>query len=116
MTIRGEDDSSNERKARKAVASRDTEWWQLRTALHQIWAFHTTRNGKEILPEDMEKYALRAILSCRSFKRTNIQNMAFFLADKEQEIIDLRANGSLSPFYLSYFLGMEPSSPFYTNY
>ena len=26
--------------------------------------------------------------------------------------MELRANGSLSPFYLSYFLGMEPSSPF----
>lgn len=26
-------------------------------------------------------------------------------------IIDPRENGSLSPFYLSYFLGMEPSSP-----
>ena len=36
--------------------------------LHQVWAFYTTRNGKEIFPEDMEKYALRAILSCRSFK------------------------------------------------
>ena len=41
---------------RKVVAGRDTEWWQLRTAFHQVWAFHTTRNGKEILPEDMEKY------------------------------------------------------------
>ena len=38
--------------------------------------------------------------------------MAFLLADEEQEIIDIRANGSLSPFYLSYFSGMEPSSPF----
>ena len=52
-------------KARKTVASRDTEWWQLRKALHQVWAFHTTRHGKEILLEDMEKYALREILSCR---------------------------------------------------
>ena len=38
--------------------------------------------------------------------------MAFLLEDEEQEIIDLRANGSLSPFYLSYFWVMEPSSPF----
>ena len=38
--------------------------------------------------------------------------MAFLLEDEEQEIIDIRANGSLSPFYLSYFLGMELSSPF----
>ena len=29
------------------------------TALHQVWGFYTTRNGKEILPEDMEKYAFR---------------------------------------------------------
>ena len=38
--------------------------------------------------------------------------MAFLLENEEQEIIDIRANGSLSPFYLSYFSGMEPSSPF----
>ena len=37
--------------------------------------------------------------------------MAFLLADEEQEIIDLRANGSLSHF-LSYFSVMELSSPF----
>ena len=53
---------------RRVVAGRDTEWWQLRTALHQVWAFHTARKGKEILPEDMEKYALRVILSCRGIK------------------------------------------------
>lgn len=35
------------------------------TALYQVWAFYTTRNGKEIFLEDMEKYAFRAILSCR---------------------------------------------------
>ena len=67
-------------------------------------------------PEDMEKYAFRAILSCRGSKWAYLQNMALLLEDEEQEIIDLRANGSLSPFYLSYFSGMEPSSPFYTNY
>lgn len=39
--------------------------------------------------------------------------MAFLLENEEQEIIDIRANGSLSPFYLSYFLVMEPSSPFF---
>ena len=60
----------------------------------------------------MEKYALCAILSCRGSNWTNLQNVAFLLADEELEIIDLRANGSLSPFYLSYFSGMEPSSPF----
>lgn len=49
----------------KVVVSRNTEWWQFRTAFHQVWAFHSTRHGKEILPEDMEKYALRAILSSR---------------------------------------------------
>ncbi len=38
--------------------------------------------------------------------------MALLLEGKEQDIIDIRANGSLSPFYLSYFLGMELSSPF----
>ena len=38
--------------------------------------------------------------------------MAFLLEGKEQDIIDIRANGSLSPFYLSYFWVMEPSSPF----
>lgn len=38
--------------------------------------------------------------------------MALLLEGNEQDIIDIRANGSLSPFYLSYFLGMEPSSPF----
>ena len=43
--------------------------------------------------------------------RANIQNVAFLL-EVEERIIDLRANGSLSPFYLSYFSGMEPSSPF----
>ena len=38
--------------------------------------------------------------------------MALFLEGNEQDIIDIRANGSLSPFYLSYFWVMEPSSPF----
>ena len=37
--------------------------------------------------------------------------MAFLLADEEQEIIDIRANGSLSHF-LSYFSGVGLSSPF----
>ena len=27
------------------IAGGDSEWWQLRKALHQVWAFHTTRNG-----------------------------------------------------------------------
>ena len=39
--------------------------------------------------------------------------------DTWNKIIDIRVNGSLSPFQLSYFLGMEPSSPFdyiQTNY
>jgi len=44
--------------------------------------------------------------------RANLQNLAFLLEDEEQEIIEIRANGSLSPFYLSDFLVMEPSSPF----
>ena len=78
---------------RKVVVSRDTEWWQLRTALHQVRAFYPTRNGKEILPEDMEKYAFRAIFSCRSSKRANLQNLAFLLADEEQEIIDFKNCG-----------------------
>ena len=56
-------------------------------------------NGKEILPEDMEKYALRKILSCRSTERANLQNLAFLLADEEQKIIDIWANGSLSHFF-----------------
>ena len=38
--------------------------------------------------------------------------MALLLEGNEQDIIDIRANGSLSPFYLSYFWVMEPSSPF----
>ena len=38
--------------------------------------------------------------------------MALHLEDEELDIIDIRANGSLSPFYLSYFWVMEPSSPF----
>ena len=38
--------------------------------------------------------------------------MALLLEGKEQDIIDIRANGSLSPFYLSYFWVMELSSPF----
>ena len=38
--------------------------------------------------------------------------MALLLEVEEQDIIDIRANGSLSPFYLSYFSGMELSSPF----
>lgn len=38
--------------------------------------------------------------------------MALLLEDEEQVIIDIRVNGSLSPFYLSYFWVMEPSSPF----
>ncbi len=37
----------------------------------------------------------------------------FFWRVKNKKIIEIRANGSLSPFYLSYFLGMEPSSPFF---
>lgn len=40
--------------------------------------------------------------------------MAFLLADEEQEITDLRANGSLSHF-LSYFSGVGLSSPFFEN-
>ncbi len=44
--------------------------------------------------------------------RTVVSLLAFLLEDEEQEIINLRANGSLSPFYLSYFWVMEPSSPF----
>lgn len=75
-------------------------------------AFHPTRNGKEILPEDMEKYAFRAIFSCRSSKRANLQNLAFLLADEEQEIIDIRLTALLSPFMKRYFSGMGLSSPF----
>ena len=30
---------------------------KLRTALYKVWAFHATRNGEEIFPEDMKKYA-----------------------------------------------------------
>ena len=37
--------------------------------------------------------------------------MALLLEDEEQEIIDIRANGSLSPFYLSYFSGMRMYMP-----
>ena len=77
--IRGEIDCSNGWKARKAVAGRDFEWWQLRKALHQVWAFYATRHGKEILPEDMEKYAFRKILSCWGTKGANIQNLALLL-------------------------------------
>ena len=36
----------------------------------------------------MEKYALRAILSCRGFKRTHLQNLAFLLEEEAQEIAD----------------------------
>ena len=35
--------------------------------------------------------------------------------DTWNKIIDIRVNGSLSPFQLSYFLGMELSSPFFEN-
>ena len=35
--------------------------------------------------------------------------------DTWNKITDIRANGSLSPFLLSYFSGMEPSSPFFNK-
>ena len=59
----------------------------------------------------MEKYAFRDVLSCWGSERANLQNVALLLEDEEQEIIDIRVNGSLSHF-LSYFSVMEPSSPF----
>ena len=77
--IRGEDDCSDGWEARKVVVSRDTEWWQLWTALHQVWAFYTTRHGKEVFSEDMEKYALREIFPCWGSLWAYLQNMAFLL-------------------------------------
>ena len=46
--------------------------------------------------------------------RTIVSHLALLLEDEEQEIIDIRANGSLSHF-LSYFSVMELSSPFFEN-
>ncbi len=43
--------------------------------------------------------------------RTIVSHLALLLEDEEQEIIDIRVNGSLSHF-LSYFSVTELSSPF----
>ena len=43
--------------------------------------------------------------------RALVSDLAFLLEDEEQEIIDIRVNGSLSHF-LSYFSVTELSSPF----
>ena len=45
------------------VAGRDTEWRQLWTALYQVWWVYASEHGEEVLPEDMEKYAFREVLS-----------------------------------------------------
>lgn len=45
---------------------------------------HFTQQGMEkIRPEDMEKYAFRKILSCRSIERAYLQNLALLLEGKE---------------------------------
>ena len=43
--------------------------------------------------------------------RTIVSHLSLLLEDEEQEIIDIRVNGSLSHF-LSYFSVTELSSPF----
>jgi len=65
----------------------------LQWSLHPLGSptpFYASEYGEEVFLEDMEEYAFREILSCRSTERAYLQNLALLLEDEEQEIINIR--------------------------